>query len=70
MLIAANTGFSAWIDHRGEIVHQGKRWDEDTIIAEPYLYSQPSLYLTIGDWPAGICLLFCGLLVVIGWRNR
>ncbi len=69
MLIAANTGFSAWIDDRGKIVRQGERWVEDKIIAEPYLYSRPSLYLTIGDWPAGICLLFCGLLVLVGWQK-
>lgn len=58
MLVAANTGFSAWIDGDGRIVQQGPRRDTGTIVAEVNLDPRQSLYLTLGDWPWAICLLF------------
>ena len=66
LLIAANTGFSAWIDANGKVVKQAKRFEDDAIIAEPILDHRRSLYLTLGDWPAAICLIFCCGLAVIG----
>ncbi len=58
MLVAANTGFSAWIDSNGRIVRRGPRRDTGTILAEVALDPRESLYLSIGDWPWAICLLF------------
>jgi apolipoprotein N-acyltransferase len=56
LLIAANTGFSAWIDGDGRIESQGPRRDKDVIVAEPRLDGRHSWYLAHGDWFAGVCL--------------
>jgi apolipoprotein N-acyltransferase len=67
-LIAANTGFSAWIDADGRIAKQGPRRAADVIIARPTLDNRRSLYLVWGDWPAGVCLLAaCGFGLVGLW---
>ena len=66
LLIAANTGFSAWIDGDGRVVKQGKRRDTDLIVAEPRLDHRRSWYLEHGDWFAGACLTMCGLLAGAG----
>jgi apolipoprotein N-acyltransferase len=58
-LIAANTGFSAWIDGDGRIRRQGPRRRTDTLLAEVRLDHRGSWYLRHGDWFAGICLLAC-----------
>jgi len=64
LLVAANTGFSAWIDADGRVVRQGARRATDTIIASPEIDSRQSFYLAHGDWPAGVCLVFCLAIVV------
>jgi apolipoprotein N-acyltransferase len=69
-LIAANTGISAWIDSQGHVVAQSPKRATDVIIANPGLDGRRSLYLVVGDWPAGFCLLFCVALAWIGWRRR
>ena len=66
LLIAANTGFSAWIDADGYILKQGPRRATDVIIAEPRLDPRRSWYLAHGDWFAGICLAVCGLCGLVG----
>ena len=43
LLIAANTGFSAWIDGDGRIREQGPRRATDVIMAEPRLDQPPQL---------------------------
>jgi apolipoprotein N-acyltransferase len=74
LLIAANTGFSAWIDGDGRIVGQGPRRATATILADVRLDRRQSPYLAYGDWPAGLCLLGCGVASVAGlwgrWRRR
>lgn len=55
-LIAANTGFSAWIDADGRLLRRGPRREAEVLIAQPRLDQRHSLYLTVGDWPAGLCL--------------
>jgi apolipoprotein N-acyltransferase len=57
VLIAANTGISAWIDGDGRIREQAPRNQEAVIRAEVVPDGRTSLYVLIGDWPAGICLL-------------
>lgn len=57
MLIAANTGFSAWIDQHGRIVAQGPRHAEGDILAEVGSHRGQSLYMQYGDWLAASCLL-------------
>ena len=65
-LIAANTGFSAWIDSDGGILQRGPRRAADVIIARPQLDGRQSLYLAIGDWPAGLCLIATCCVGVLG----
>jgi apolipoprotein N-acyltransferase len=65
-LIAANTGFSAWIDGDGFIQKQGPRRAEGVVIADVRLDHRPSWYLEHGDWFAGACLAACALLAAIG----
>ena len=69
-LIAANTGFSAWIDSNGRIVAQGRRRATDVIVATPAIDSRGSAYLKWGDIPAGLCLWSTVALVFVGLRKR
>ena len=69
-LIAANTGFSAWIDGNGRIVQRGPRRATGTILARPIPDTRRSWYLEHGDWPAGVCLFCCILLAVLGVFRR
>lgn len=57
MLIAANTGFSAWIDQHGRILARGPRHAEGDILAEVGSHRGQSLYVQYGDWLAASCLL-------------
>jgi apolipoprotein N-acyltransferase len=69
-LVAANTGFSAWIDGDGHIVAQGPRHDKKVLIAQPRLDRRRSWYLAHGDWFAGACLAACVLFGVVGLHGR
>ena len=70
-LIAANTGFSAWIDGDGRVRQQGPRRDKGILLAEPRLDRlRHSWYLEHGDWFAGACLAGCVLLAAIGLFER
>ncbi len=66
LLIAANTGFSAWIDGDGRLKQQGPRRDADTLLAEVRFDPRSSWYRTHGDWPAGLCLAACIALGLLG----
>ena len=66
LLIAANTGFSAWIDPDGRMVAQGPRRGTGTILATVGREPRQSWYLLHGDWFAGCCLAACVLLAAIG----
>ena len=73
VVIAANTGFSAWIDANGQIVRRAKRHDADVVLAEVCHEGRLSLYLRYGDILAGVCLLFCLITAIEGvasglWR--
>lgn len=69
-LIAANTGFSAWIDGDGRIQKQGPRRAKGVIVAETRLDQRRSWYLAHGDWFAGLCLALCGLCGLVGIYGR
>ncbi len=69
-LAAANTGISAWIDGNGRIREEGPRLAKAVIIADVSKDGRRSLYLWWGDLPAGICLLCCVALALIGWKDR
>jgi apolipoprotein N-acyltransferase len=69
-LIAANTGFSAWIDDNGLVCVQGPRRAEGVIIAQPALVSRGSLYLEYGDLWAGACLALTIMVAGYGiWQH-
>jgi len=71
LLIAANTGFSAWIDGDGRLLRKGRRRDTDILLAEVSPDRRSSLYLRWGDWFAGLCLASCAVPAGVGlWRRR
>lgn len=73
MLIAANTGFSAWIDATGEVRAQGPRRAEGQLLAE-VTHSCPIRrpYLDYGDLFAWGCLFVtvAGMGSGVRFRNR
>jgi len=70
MLIAANTGFSAWIDGSGRVLAQGLRRACDVLLAEVVPDGRISPYLLYGDWPAGVCLVGTVFLAAYGALAR
>jgi apolipoprotein N-acyltransferase len=64
-VIAANTGFSAWIDGSGRIRALGPRHATGLVLAEVRPDSRRSLYLDWGDWFAGLCLGATVLLALV-----
>ncbi|MCA9100287.1 MAG: apolipoprotein N-acyltransferase, partial [Planctomycetales bacterium] len=70
LLIAANTGFSAWVDGGGRLRAQGGRRVEDIVLAEPRRCELTSWYTRWGDTPAGLCLAACAALVIVAVRDR
>jgi len=70
-LVAANTGFSAWIDADGRIVAQGPRRATGVILAQVCPDRRTSWYLAHGDWPAaGVCLAACLVFAAVGLCDR
>ncbi len=70
VLVAANTGFSASIDADGRIVQQGPRRQGQVVYAEIHLDGRRSWYQSLGDLPAGVCLLFCVFTGGVGVVQR
>jgi apolipoprotein N-acyltransferase len=71
LLIAANTGFSAWIDGNGRIVEQAPRHEPGFIVADVELDNRRSFYLAWGDWFAGLCSAASVAFGLIGiWQRR
>ncbi|NUQ62904.1 MAG: apolipoprotein N-acyltransferase [Pirellulales bacterium] len=70
LLIAANTGFSAWIDADGRILAKGPRRAEDVLLAEVRPDPRKSWYVAFGDVPASLCLFACFVLAAAGfWKD-
>lgn len=70
LLIAANTGFSAWIDGDGRIVARGPRRATGTILAQVAPDPRRSWYAQHGDWLSGCCLAACVALLGIALVQR
>ena len=66
-LVCANTGFSAHIDEKGNIVEQGPRRETDVILATVSKVNSKSLYRVIGDTIpiAFACISVLGILLGI-----
>lgn len=61
MIVCANTGFSAHIDQRGQIIKQGPRREKEAILTEVSAVHFDSPYLTIGDWVPFCFAVIAGL---------
>ena len=74
LLVAANTGISASIDAHGRVLHRSPKRANDWFVATVRPSGMHSLYMTVGDWPAGLCLLGCLVAAYFGavdrWRER
>jgi apolipoprotein N-acyltransferase len=66
MVIAANTGISAWIDGSGQVQARGARMSPDQLLAEPYRDSRWGLFQVVGDWPIRMIALVTWLIYVGG----
>jgi apolipoprotein N-acyltransferase len=66
MVIAANTGISAWIDGNGSIVAEGPKHATGVIAADVRLDRRESWYSLHGDWFAGSCLVATIGLAAVG----
>ncbi|MFW6171747.1 MAG: apolipoprotein N-acyltransferase [Planctomycetota bacterium] len=70
-LIAANTGFSAWIDGNGTVLAKGPRRALGIRLARVVPDGRKSWYEMWGDTPALCCTFFCLLAAVAGiWSRR
>lgn len=70
LLVAANTGISAWIDCCGRILTQGPRRDEALLLAEVAPELHASWYVRYGDVPAACCAAMCILFACAGcWEQ-
>jgi apolipoprotein N-acyltransferase len=69
-LVAANTGFSAWIDSGGQILAQGRRRATDLIVAAPRIDRRQSPYLALGDVTSGTCLAVTLVFGALGLKRR
>ncbi len=72
LLIAANGGLSAHVGPSGAVHQVTERQKPQTLLVD---LPQPSqrgltLYAKWGDWFAGICVVCCVVLAVVGWRGR
>ena len=67
---AANTGISAFIDARGQILWQSEIYVSDAHALELPLMPGGSLYTKIGDVFAWTCLILTGLALILARRRR
>ncbi len=62
---SANTGISAFINQRGDIIQQTKYWEPDVIRQKINLNNELTFYAKNGDFLARISSLITGLFVLI-----
>ncbi|HPX61001.1 MAG TPA: apolipoprotein N-acyltransferase [Deltaproteobacteria bacterium] len=70
MLRAANTGVTAIIDQNGHIGSMTELFREDFRTGEIRPGSGKSLYLKIGDLPAGLCALLTAVIIMLAWSRQ
>ncbi|HEX6961525.1 MAG TPA: apolipoprotein N-acyltransferase [Lacipirellula sp.] len=75
LVVAANRGLTAHVDHCGRIVAMTERNVPAklvTTVALPEYPSRayPSLFAAYGDWFALVCLLCCTVPAAVAWRDR
>jgi len=74
LVVAANRGLSAHLDHLGRIVAVSQRNRPAALVTRvelpPRRGAYPSLFAAYGDWFALACLIGCLVLAAVGWRER
>ncbi len=70
LLIAANGGPTAWIDGSGRIVERLRNDAAGAILVTSRLDGRSGLYQQIGDWPARLFALACGVLAILGLHRH
>lgn len=71
LVIAANTGFSAYIDADGRIVAQSQRGAAEALVVDVQCRGGGgSLYLLVGDWLCNLAVAAAGLFAALGLWNR
>jgi apolipoprotein N-acyltransferase len=73
LVVAANRGLSAHVDHTGRIVQVTERDQPATLLANVRIPTRhggyPSLFARYGDWLALLSLICCIVLATLGWRK-
>ena len=69
MLVAANSGISAWIDGNGRVIRSIPRLEGGSILAEPHPDGRWGYWQSVGDWPARL-LAFISLIPMMIWFAR
>lgn len=73
LVVAANRGLSAHVDHLGRIVAATERDVPAALVATvtlpPRTTAYPSPFAAWGDWFALACLVCCIIPAAIGWRD-
>ncbi|WP_146118910.1 apolipoprotein N-acyltransferase [Blastopirellula marina] len=75
MLIAANTGFSAWIDRSGRLLDVGPRQQTEVMVVDiPLDTAPPTIYQRFGDLFAGTwgiaVLVLLGINLICPWLRK
>jgi apolipoprotein N-acyltransferase len=70
LIVAANTGFSTWIDGSGVIRARGPRRQPRILVADVRPDGRQSPYQILGDWPASLCAASCIGLALLALRKR
>lgn len=74
LVVSANRGLSAHVDHLGQIVAATDRDVPASLVATvtipPRSGPYPSLFAASGDWFALACLVCCMVLAIVGWRGK
>lgn len=69
MVVAANTGISAWIDGSGVVRRRGPKRETAILVADVRPDGRTSPYHTLGDLPAWLCAAACLVFAAAGWRR-
>jgi apolipoprotein N-acyltransferase len=70
LAIAANTGFSAWIDGSGRLLARGPRRATGTLRARVRPDGRTSPWLVWGSLPLGVCVAVAAVALLSGWSRR
>jgi len=73
LVVAANGGLSAHVDRSGLVLDVSQRQRPEALLVDVRkspLNREPTFYVVWGDWFAGLCVLCCIVLAVVGYRDR